>query len=47
MRSAAGAAAGYRLFVDTSLALYLWDLLNDVAGTLGGRALGVTQQPGA
>ncbi len=46
MRSTAGAAASYRLFVDTSLALYLWDILNDVAVTLGGGALGVAQQPG-
>lgn len=43
MRSSSTAAASYRLFVDTSLALYLWDVLNDVAATLGGGALGSTQ----
>ena len=47
MRGTAGAAASYRLFVDTSLALYLWDILHDVAVTLGGGALGAAQQPGA
>ena len=47
MRSTSTAAVSYRLFVDTSLALYLWDVLNDVAVTLGGGALGSSQLPGA
>jgi sarcosine oxidase, subunit gamma len=46
MRTSVGAAATYRLFVDTSMALYLWDVLNDVAITLGGGAVGIAQQVG-
>ena len=46
MRTSVAAAASYRLFIDTSLALYLWDVLNDVATALGGGALGIAQQPG-
>lgn len=36
MRVTHGEAAGYRLFVDTSLARYCWDMLNDVVLALGG-----------
>ncbi len=46
MRSSIAAAASYRVFVDTSLALYLWDVLHDVATALGGGALGCAQQLG-
>lgn len=35
----------YRLYVDTSLALYLWDRLHEVALALGGGALGLDQVP--
>ncbi|MGE0857824.1 MAG: hypothetical protein AB7I01_09160 [Gammaproteobacteria bacterium] len=35
----------YRVYVDTSLALYLWDCLHEVAVALGGGALGVEQLP--
>ncbi len=35
----------YRLFVDTSLALYLWDVLHEVVASLGGGVLGAAQIP--
>lgn len=37
--------AGYLIFVDTSLALYLWDLLCEVAAPLGVRVVGFGQVP--
>lgn len=43
----AGAAPRYRLHVDTSLALYLWDRLCEVAADLGGGVLGADQLPPA
>ncbi|MBX9605504.1 MAG: hypothetical protein K2Y51_04725 [Gammaproteobacteria bacterium] len=38
-------APRYRLYVDTSLALYLWDRLHEVTVALGGGALGAEQLP--
>lgn len=40
-------APSYRLFIDTSLALYCWDVLAEVAATLGGGVLGAAQTPAA
>ena len=45
MRAPGAEVAGYRLFVDTSLALYLWDVLHEVVAALGGSVLGVAQLP--
>lgn len=45
MRAPPGTAAGYRVFVDTSLALYLWDVLHEVALALGGGVRGAAQLP--
>ena len=45
MRGPVSAVTSYRLFVDTSLALYLWDVMHDVVVTLGGGVLGAAQLP--
>ena len=45
MRAPGAKGAGYRLLVDTSLALYLWDVLHDVVAALGGGVLGAAQVP--
>lgn len=45
MRGPGAEAAAYRLFVDTSLALYLWDVLHEVVAALGGGVLGAAQVP--
>lgn len=47
MRGPQADAASYRVFVDTSLALYLWDVLHEVAATLGGGPVGAAQIPAA
>ncbi len=45
MRAPGAAVTGYRLFVDTSLARYLWDVLHEVVAALGGGVLGAAQLP--
>ena len=45
MRGASPGPPGYRLLVDTSLALYLWDVLHEVAAALGGAVVGEAQIP--
>ncbi|MCC6710009.1 MAG: hypothetical protein IT492_20825 [Gammaproteobacteria bacterium] len=40
-------APSYRLFVDTSLALYCWDVLHEVAEDMGGGVRGALQGPHA
>jgi sarcosine oxidase subunit gamma len=47
MRSAVTGPPGYRIYVDTSLALYVWDVLDEVAQSLGGGVLGEAQIPRA
>ena len=43
LRAGEAGTPGYRLFVDTSLALYCWDVLTDVALSLDGGVVGAAQ----
>jgi sarcosine oxidase subunit gamma len=45
MRRDRAQAPGYLIFVDTSLALYLWDLVWEVAAPLDARIVGFAQVP--